>query len=120
VKQVVCDFAVRLLEEFLVELLDRLIVMRCAQRFVLIQSIKGLKSGLDPVDIRAEGLSAARDASAGACHDFDEVQVFASGLDLLYELLRVAYAVGDGDSDFKVADLTLLLDAVKSLLPVRS
>ena len=54
--------------------------------------VEGGHAGLHRLHVGADGLAAAVDASAGAGHDLDEVQVLAAGLELFHELAGLAEA----------------------------
>ena len=60
-------------------------------------------------------LSAAADAAVGAGHDFDEVKVLFSALDLLDQLVGIAEAVGHCDAKVEVTGGNLeCLDAFQT------
>ena len=75
-----------------------LVVMRDSDHFVGVDGIQGFHARPDRVGVGADGLAAAGDATAGASHHFDEMQVIASGPDLIEQAAGVAQSAYDGDA----------------------
>ena len=105
-----CLMTVRLAEVFVVQLHDSRVLLRLADIAVAVILVKhcGAKSAqINVISDRCGliGLSAAVDASAGARHDLDELNIELARLNVVKERLGVLCAGGNGNIDGDVSDL---------------
>ena len=104
------QMAAGLLQIFVIDLLHGKILMRFADGKVLIRIVENRGAlGLE-IDCRLDGralyrLTAAVDASAGAGHDFNKIDLQLAGLYLVQKLAGVLCAGGDRHTDLSITEL---------------
>ena len=104
-QNLVCLMAVRFAKVLIIDLLDFGILMTLAELhscILAVQCRRALFAQIDKVpDIAGlDRLTAAVDASAGACHNFHELIRLLAALDHVKELGSIFKTAGDRNADF--------------------